>query len=137
MQEPYPGGRNYIRSALRRNKVPDEAIELMVSSLADSSLKQYDCGLKKWWKFCTEKNLDPFTSSIPDILSLFYKEFENGASHGSVNSLRSAISLIVRPEMAQDSRVKRAFKGISRIRPSKPIYDQTWTTYLSYFRMKT
>ena len=43
-----------------------------------------------------------------------------------MNSYRSAISLLVGPEMAKDDRMMRFFRGLNNLRPSEPIYDTTW-----------
>ena len=42
------------------------------------------------------------------------------------NCIRSAVSLIVAIDFAEDPRVKRFFKGIYKLRPSRPKYDHTW-----------
>ncbi|XP_076677815.1 uncharacterized protein LOC143373945 isoform X2 [Andrena cerasifolii] len=39
---------------------------------------------------------------------------------------QSAISLLVGPELAQDHRMTRFFKGIIKLRPPRPKYDSTW-----------
>lgn len=52
--------------------------------------------------------------------------YEKGAAYSSINSYRSAISLLVGPEMAQDHRTTRFLKGIVKLRPPRPKYDSTW-----------
>lgn len=126
MGGPYPGGRFVIRRAFQLRRVPEEALDLMSASLRTGSQKQYDCALRKWSDFCRERNADFYTPSIEDILALLATEFRNGASYGSLNSLRSAISLIAGPFVGQDPRVKRLFKGIAEKRPTRPKYDFTW-----------
>ena len=114
---------------------PSESIETSMSSLSNSSFKQYDCCFKKWWNFCKERSLNPFLSSVPEILVFLSELFDNGAAHNSINCYRSAISLLVGPEMATDPRILRFFRGISKLRPSKPKYDSTWDPkiVLKYF----
>ncbi|XP_043270501.1 uncharacterized protein [Venturia canescens] len=124
--EPYPGGRSVIRRAFQLRRVPEEALDLISASLRTSSQKQYDCALRKWWDFCKERNVDIYTPSIEDILAILAIEFQKGAAYGSLNSLRSAISLIVGPFVGQDPPVKRLFKGIAEKRPTRPKYDFTW-----------
>lgn len=63
---------------------------------------------------------------MPKIIEFLTELYEKGAAHSSINCHRSAISLLVGPEMAQDYRVLRFFRGIANLRPSKPKYDSTW-----------
>lgn len=56
---------------------------------------------------------------------LLYK-FNRGASYGSLNTDRSAIALIIDQNISNDPIIKRFFKGIFRLRPSKPKYDKIW-----------
>lgn len=57
---------------------------------------------------------------MPKIIEFLTELYEKGAARSSINCHRSAISLLVGPEMAQDYRVSRFFKGIANLRPSKP-----------------
>ncbi|XP_071640433.1 uncharacterized protein [Temnothorax longispinosus] len=98
----------------------------MMASLTESSLKQYDSALKKWWSFCSANSVDPFTSSIRDILAGLTDAFEKGVSYSTLNCLRSAISLVVGHEIGQDPNIKRFFKGVFNKRPPRPRYDCTW-----------
>lgn len=54
-------------------------------------------------------------------------EFNKGASYGSLNGSRSAISLILDPEIGQNEMIKRFFRGIAKLRPPNPKYvGSTW-----------
>ncbi|XP_043266370.1 uncharacterized protein [Venturia canescens] len=135
VEEPFPGGREVIVRAFQARHIPEEALHLMVSSLRLSSLKQYDCALRKWWNFCRRKKINPFQPSMEEVIEILAEEFKGGAAHGSLNSLRSAISLVVGPHVGQDFHIRRLFKGISELRPSRPKYDHTWDpkVVLDYF----
>lgn len=115
-----------MREAFQLRDIPKDSMDLMFASLRSSSWKQYECALRKWWKFCNRKNLSPYDASVKNVITCLTEEYYNGASHGSLNSLRSAVSLIVGPHIGQDQSVKRLFKGVMELRPSAPKYDQTW-----------
>ena len=105
--------------------MPHEALDIILASLSNSSYKQYDVALKKWWSFCSN-NIDPYRPGIPDIVKFLTLEFKSGAGSGSINSFRSAISLIVGPHVGEDLRVKRLLKGVYNLKPAKPKYNLTW-----------
>lgn len=52
--------------------------------------------------------------------------YKKGYKYGSLNSCRSAISLIIGPEIGSNELIKRFFKGVFRLRPTTPKYDITW-----------
>lgn len=135
MEIAYPGGRKVIREPFVRRGIPKESITITMSSLSESSLKQYDCALKKWWKFCKTRGTSPYNAELTNILKFLTEEFEKGASYGSLNSMRSAISLTVGLEVGQNEVMKRFFKGLSNLRPPKPKYEVTWDPkiMLDYF----
>lgn len=106
-----------------------------MSSLSESSLKQYDCSLMKWWKYCRARKISPYDTDLTNIITFLTVEFERGASYGSLNSMRSAISLLVGPEVGQNEIIRRFFKGVANLRPPKPKYESTWDPkiILDYF----
>lgn len=126
MEQDYPGGRHLIRKAHELRGVPNEAMSVILSSITDSSHKQYETCFKKWWTFCAKKELDPFHGDVSIILQFLTELYNNGSAASTINCYRSAISLLVGPDIAQDSSMKRFFKGLSNLRPSKPKYDATW-----------
>jgi site-specific recombinase XerD len=98
----------------------------MISSLSPNTLKQYNTGLKLWWTFCNTHKLDPYLCSVPNILTFLTDRFNLGASYGTLNSFRSALSLLIDPKIGSDDSLKRFFKGVFKIKPTKPKYRTTW-----------
>lgn len=94
--------------------------------------------MKKWWNFRKENDKNLYTAEISELIEFLTKEFNQGGTYGTLNTTRSALSLILGPEIADDFRVKRFFKGISNIRPALPKYDVTWDPQiiLNYFSNK-
>lgn len=113
MEKDYPGCRNALRKAFELRGVPIEAIDIMISSLMESSIKQYNSCLKKWWKYCKNDNVNSYKGTITEILKFLMKEFQsNKASYGTLNSCRSAIALLQDPEVGENARVKKFFREI-------------------------
>nr|CAH7745786.1 unnamed protein product [Callosobruchus chinensis] len=72
-----------------------------------------------------------FSNEITLVLEFLTHHFELGASYGTLNSYRSALDQILDPQIAQDYRIKRFFKGIYNLRsncPNTPIHGiQNWS----------
>ena len=75
-------------------------------------------GLKKWWFFCADKDLDPFRPEVPGTLLFLIDEFNNGGSYLTLNSYRLVLVLFAGPDLAKNYIVKRLFNGISNKRPA-------------------
>lgn len=121
---------------MKRRMIPDDAIEVMIASLAQNSIKQYDSCLQQWWQFCKSHNEDLVSTSIPRIISYLMLIYKKGASYSTLNCHRSALSLIIGSRIGNDDRIRRWFKGVYRLRPCIPKYTNTWdpATVLSYLK---
>lgn len=95
-------------------------------SITPTTLKQYNSGLRLWWEFCTKESINPFKITVTNVLQFLTLHFKNGATHGTLNSYRSAIAQIAGPELGQDFRLKRFFRGVFGLRQPLPRYENTW-----------
>lgn len=98
----------------------------MLNSLASNTYKQYESTLKLWWPFCEKFSIDPYEASISSVLNFLTERFNAGASYGTINSARSALSLLLSPEIGNNYSIKRFVKGVFRSKPPGPKYDMTW-----------
>lgn len=102
----------------------------MLASLAPNSMKQYDVYLKKWWDFCNANSVNVYDASIPTVIYFLTQLFNDGCQYGTLNTCRSALSLVLGPVLGNDDRLKRFLKGVFRLKPPKPKYNVTWDTNL-------
>ncbi|XP_063821172.1 uncharacterized protein LOC135071310 [Ostrinia nubilalis] len=128
--QPYPGGCEALRQAFAQRGSPPEAITLMLASLADSTMKQYNVTLKLWWQYCSEQDINLFAPSHTSVLSFLSTQFSNGCSYSSLNSHRSALSLLLGNSFTSNDDVKRLLKGAYRLKPATPKYSGTWDPQL-------
>lgn len=126
MENPFPGGRLFIRQALQHQGMPLVAAEVALNSLSVSSVKQYSSCLKNWWNFCTSHHINPFEKSVSNSVSCLSFYFNKGNSYQSLNALRSALSLIMGPEIGSNPMIKRFLKGVYKTKPPRPRYRFTW-----------
>lgn len=117
-----------MREALSRRSLPPSSLDIMLASLSENSVKQYNVCLKKWWSFCQLKNIDVYSASIPTIIYFLTSLYNSGSQYGTLNSCRSALSFLLGPYVIKDDRIQRFFKGVFRLRPPLPKYNVTWDT---------
>lgn len=111
-------------------------MDICLSSITASTIKQYNGGLKQWWLYRKNNNLKLFSTSVPEVLEFFTLHFKKGASFVVLSSYRAALTQILSSELLSDIRIKRFFKGIHSLRPTPPKYSHTWdpAIVLSYIR---
>lgn len=136
MAEDYPGSRNLILQALKEGDVPADALEICLSSVSNSTIQQYNAGLKQWWSFKKENHFALFDTSVPEVLRFFTFHFKKGASFSTLNTYRAALGQILSPSLTTDFRIKRFFKGAYSLRPPHAKYNHTWdpSIVLSYVK---
>ena len=115
-----------MRQALRKKKVPEEALDLVISALAPATAKQYSSALKYWWTYCQTNNENFFKPKRETLLKCIKQKFDEGASYGTVNILRSTVSYISKKKIGQDDIICMGVKGCFKQRPPKPKYNFTW-----------
>ncbi|XP_067213058.1 uncharacterized protein [Linepithema humile] len=126
VEEHFPGSREIILQAFRRKGIPESALATSLASLSEGTLKQYARPIKLWWLYCKNKSHDWFQPDIGVALEFLAAEMKNISAYGSLNSIRSALSLITNVNLGSDSRVKRFCKDAAVLKPSKPKYALTW-----------
>ncbi|XP_044585057.1 uncharacterized protein LOC123265399 [Cotesia glomerata] len=122
----YPGCRQAISQALLGKGMPKEAVEILLASLADSTLKNYNGTLKLWWNWNDESDGNPYEVSGEKILKFLTKRFSDGVGHSTINLARAALSLISSEDVSNNPLISRFVKGASKIRPGGPKYESTW-----------
>ena len=119
--------RNCMRQSFIRKQVSQKALEIILK-WASSTHKQYSTALKSLWQFCQDTSSDCQTSIILkrnyDFMS--NQKIPERCLYGTLNTLRSAISLVLSNEIGKDKIVTRFLTGCFKTRPSKPKYDYTW-----------
>lgn len=98
----------------------------MLASLNGNTLKQYNSAYKKWWQYCKQNNVDCYNNNVPFTLAFLTLQFKTGASYSTLNTIKSALSLILGKKFSKDERVSRFLKGAFKAKPSLPRYQSTW-----------
>ena len=118
--------------------VPAEAVDIVLSSLAPSTRKQYESALKHWFVFCSNhEDCDFFTPTRTSVLKFLAQKFNDGASYGTLNNFRSAISMLSQNKIGEDPMICKFLKGTFRSRPTTPKYTYTWDVSIVLNYLKT
>lgn len=126
MDQDFPGSREVIRQAFLKKGAPGLATDAMLASLSDSTVAQYTKPLRLWWQFSREKGINFFSPSVSSVLAFLASFIPHAGSYSTLNTYRSAISLISSDEVGLHPLIKRFFKGIAVLKPQKPRYEFVW-----------
>lgn len=109
-----------------RKGVPMAAIDIMIASLSENTIRQYNVCFKKWYSYSHKNHIDLYHPSITAILNFLTQNYNSGMKYCTINSYRSALSLIIGHNIMNDDLITRFCKGVYRLRPSLPKYSITW-----------
>lgn len=126
MEDAFPGGRQIIRKAFEDRLAPAAAIPTLLASLSESTIKQYSHALHSWWNFCQHRRIPIYSPSAPQVLEFLALESHSTSSYSSLNTMRSAISLISHNEIGNHPVIRRFCKGVAVLKPPRPRYDYVW-----------
>ncbi|XP_044005613.1 uncharacterized protein LOC122850548 [Aphidius gifuensis] len=121
--EPFTDCRDIITRSFKLKGSSDEVAKVLLASLADSTIKQYQSALKVWWSYCQERRYNPYQAEARVVLEFLADRLKAGASYGTLNTLRAAISLISKESLSECAMLNRFFKRVFRIKPIRPKYN--------------
>lgn len=93
----------------------------MISSIAPTTLKQYCSSLQFWNDYTIKNKINVFSPTVPEIIKFLDERFNDSASYGTLNSTRSAISLISNNNVGKNQLISRFLKGVYNKRPNNNI----------------
>ena len=120
----------YLRQHYKDQKLSSEASDLLLSSWRQKTSQSYDSLSKKWIGWCTERQCDPISGPIEDVVNFLAHLYNEGYQYRSLNAYRSAIASMHTPiegvSIGQHPLVSRLLKGAFQSRPPLPRYQGTW-----------
>ena len=83
---------DYLRGRYRECQLSEEASELLLASWREKSSKSYDSLFRKWLSWYNERNSDPVSGPIGEVVNFLADLFKKGYQYRSLNVYRSATS---------------------------------------------
>ena len=106
----------YLRQRYKDCQISEGATKLFLASWRQKSSKTYDSLFGKWISWCSERDCDPISCPIGEVVNFLAHVLEQGYQYRSIHSYRSAISSVHEKvdgcEVGQHLLVARILKGI-------------------------
>lgn len=134
MEQDFPGSREIIGQALRSRGTPAAALETTLASISNATIAQYAKPLRLWWHFCRQRGAPCFSPSVSQVLDFLSSLLPDVRSYSTLNTYRSAVSLLSPDEVGSHALVRRFLRGVAALKPQRPRYDFVWdpSPVLSY-----
>ncbi|XP_070564060.1 uncharacterized protein [Ptychodera flava] len=129
-----------FRKSLVADGVSKETAELMSHAWRDGTASSYNSSWRKWSSWCGEQQINPFQTTLGDILNFLTTLYNEGYEYRTINTYRSTISAfhptIDGFRVGQHPRVKMLLQAVFNSRPPQPRYKETWDVnpVLSYLK---
>ena len=120
----------YLRQHLKTQGLSQRATELIIESWRDNTNDAYNTAWRKWYRWCIERDINPISASVVNIVQFLVDQFDTGLQYRTINTLRSAIST-THPDIEGSSvgshpMVSRLLRGMFNSRPPAPHYSCSW-----------
>lgn len=119
-----------LRRQFRAEAIPEDAIELILASWREKTNATYNSAWRKWERWCSSQNTNPFSANLADILRFLTQKFRDGKEYHSLNCYRSAISTTHLPvqgfAVGKYPLVCRLLRGAFNLRPPQPQHGSMW-----------
>ena len=120
----------HLRGSFTSQGISSAASELLLSSWRTKTKSNYNSLFAKWANWCQQRDRDPTTGPIKDIINFLAELYQDGYQYRSLNSYRSAISAVHSKvddhPVGQHPLVSRMLKGVFNERPPLSRYSTFW-----------
>ncbi|KAM3958509.1 myogenesis-regulating glycosidase [Aphomia sociella] len=117
---------------MTKGGIPEASLNIVMASFAPKTLSQYSSSIKSWWIYCKYNNLDLKEVNCTDIILFLTEKFNEGASYSSLNTHRSALSIILNRNISLDiKRDKYEISGKYSVIVAVVSVDMRWLVLLA------
>ena len=133
-------GLENIRENWRAQGFSEEAVNIMGESRRKGTKSAYECAWRKWTSWCAEQQVDPFHTTLANVINFLSHSFQERREYATLNTYRSAISAyhprIEGWKVGQHPQIMEFMRGVFNRRPPIPKYTDTWNVdiVLQYIR---
>ena len=85
-------GMQSIRKEFANQGISSDITEVLMSSWRESTQKQYNVYLSKWYQFCVQREINSMQPIVNDVLEFLHDLYKKGLSYSTINTARSALS---------------------------------------------
>ena len=120
----------HFRAKLTKEGFSQKVSDILLSSWRKKTASQCESAWKAWSGWCSEREINPFSTTLENILEfltdLFYKGFKFrtlGVYRSAISSNHETVDGFV---IGKHPMMAKFMKGVFSLRPPEPKYFVTW-----------
>ena len=126
----------HSRSA-QTSTIQKEKINVLNAASRDGTKNKYKYILRKWEKFCSERNYNKMQINADIFLEFLTLEYNKSLSYNATRNVLSAISSYLPHGVRHHNIIKKFMKGAFNLRPPKTQYHATWDASILFIKLFT
>ena len=120
----------HLRESFKSRGISSQASDLLLSSWRTKTQSNYNSLFAKWADWCQQRDRNPTTGPIEDVVNFLANLYKEGYKYRSLNAYRSAISSVHTKvdgqPVGQHPLISRVLKGAFNERPPLPRFSTFW-----------
>ena len=120
----------HFRAKLAKEGFSQKVSDILLSSWRKRTASQYESAWKAWSGWCSEREINPFSTTLENIFEFLADLFHKGFKFRTLGVYRSAISsnheTVDGFVIGKHPMMAKFMKGVFSLRPPEPKYFVTW-----------
>ena len=120
----------HFRAKLAKEGFSQKVSDILLSSWRRKTASQYESAWKAWSGWCSEREINPFSTTLENIFEFLADLFHKGFKFRTLGVYRSAISsnheTVDGFVIGKHPMMAKFMKGVFSLRPPEPKYFVTW-----------
>ena len=120
----------HFRAKLTKEGFSQNVSDIQLSSWRKKTASQYESTWKAWSGWCSEREINPFSTTLENILEFLTDLFYKGSKFRTLGMYKSAISsnheTVDGFVIGKHPMMVKFMKGVFSLRPPEPKYFVTW-----------
>ena len=126
-----PGSMEVVKKRRLKKGFSKRTAFIMACSRRESTTGTYDARLKRYYSWCRERSIDPFTAPVTEIAEFLQNLYDvEKLSPKTIQGYRAAISVIHKEvdgvPIGQNRDLRELILGMSQLKPSKKSLVPNW-----------
>ena len=120
----------HFRPKLAKERFSQKVSDILLSSWRKKTASQYESAWKAWSGWCSEREINPFSTTLENIFEFLADLFHKGFKFRTLGVYRSAISsnheTVDGFAIGKHPMMAKFMKGVFSLRPPEPKFFVTW-----------
>ena len=125
----------YTRDQHKQAQFRKKKINVLNAASRDGTKNKYKYILRRWEKFCSERNYNKMQINTDIFLEFLTLEYNKSLSYNAIRNVLSTISCYLPHGVRHHNIIEKFMKGAFNLRPPKTQYHATWDAIILVIKL--